>query len=143
MEQRTTMPPIVDARSVTDPAQRLTFSEAGAAKASELLQRQASPDAAIRVFVKSGGCSGYSYGMAIDGKRLDGDRVFEDRGARLVVDVRSWELLRGSEIDYVENMMGGGFSVTNPNATSACGCGSSFRTDGRAAPSGEGESGCG
>ncbi|MBA2666339.1 MAG: iron-sulfur cluster assembly accessory protein [Trueperaceae bacterium] len=123
--------------------ERMTFSEAGAAKAHELIGRQASPEAAIRVFVKSGGCSGYSYGMAIDDRRLEGDRVFEDRGVRMVIDGRSWELLRGSEVDYVENMMGGGFSVTNPNATSACGCGSSFRTDSRVAPDGEGATGCG
>jgi iron-sulfur cluster assembly protein len=131
----------VDARALPA-SERMTFSEAGAAKAHELLGRHTSGDAAIRVFVKSGGCSGYSYGMAIDDRRLEGDRVFVDRGARLVIDPRSWELLRGSEIDYVENMMGGGFSVTNPNATSACGCGSSFRTDGRAAPDGEGASSC-
>lgn len=132
----------VPARSVPDPLERITFSLAGASKAADLLAAQ--PDgAAVRVFVKSGGCSGYSYGMAIDAKRLDGDRVFEDGGALVVVDPKSWPLLRGSEIDYVENMMGGGFHVTNPNATSACGCGSSFRTDGRAAPDGEGAPSCG
>jgi iron-sulfur cluster assembly protein len=139
MDQTTPLP--VEARTAP-PLERMTFTEAGAAKATELLARQASSDAAVRVFVKSGGCSGYSYGMAIDDRRLEGDRVFVDRGARLVVDARSWELLRGSEVDYVENMMGGGFSVTNPNATSGCGCGSSFRTDGRAAPDGEGSTSC-
>lgn len=123
------------------PDTRMTVTEAAAAKASDLLARQ--PDAAVRVYVKSGGCSGYSYGMAIDDRRLEGDREFEDRGVRLVVDAMSWPLLQGSEIDYVENMMGGGFSVNNPNATSSCGCGSSFRTDGRAAPDGEGAVGCG
>lgn len=133
---------VIDARSVTEPTQRMTFSAAGAEKAAELLAKQASETAAIRVFVKSGGCSGYSYGMAIDDVVRDGDRIFLDRGVRLMVDVRSWELLRGSEVDYVENMMGGGFSVTNPNATSACGCGHSFRTDGRAAPDGEGSASC-
>jgi iron-sulfur cluster assembly protein len=143
MEQRANQPDPIDARSVGDPTDRMTFSPAGAAKAAELLGRQPSDAAAIRVFVKSGGCSGFSYGMAIDDVVREGDRVFEDRGVRLMVDVRSWELLRGSEIDYVENLMGGGFSVTNPNATSACGCGHSFRTDGRSAPDGEGSSGCG
>ena len=122
--------------------ERMTVTEAAAAKASELLAGQPSGDAAVRVFVKSGGCSGYSYGMSIDDRRLEGDRVFEDRGVKLVVDPKSWPLLQGSQIDYVENMMGGGFSVNNPNATSACGCGSSFRTDGRAAPSAEGAAGC-
>ena len=131
----------VDARSVVDPFERVTFSAAGAARASSLLADQPE-SAAVRVYIKSGGCSGYSYGMAIDDRRIEGDRVFVDRGARVVVDPKSWSLLRGSEIDYVENMMGGGFHVTNPNATSACGCGSSFRTDGRNAPDGEGSSSC-
>jgi iron-sulfur cluster assembly protein len=126
----------IDASGVVDPSERITFSPAGAARASALLADQ-SEGMAVRVFVKSGGCSGYSYGMAIDDQRLEGDRLFADGGARVVVDPKSWPLLRGAEIDYVENMMGGGFHVTNPNATSACGCGSSFRTDGRAAPEGE------
>jgi iron-sulfur cluster assembly protein len=143
MDQAVSTPNPIDARSVAEPMERITFSEAGAAKASELIRQQASDQAAIRVFVKSGGCSGYSYGMSIDDKRLDGDRVFVDRGVQVVVDQRSWDLLRGSEVDYVENMMGGGFSMTNPNATSACGCGSSFRTDSRVAPDAEGASGCG
>lgn len=131
---------VVEARTL-DPQERITFSGAGAARARGLLA-PLSQDAALRVYVKSGGCSGYSYGMSIDDKRLDGDRLFSDGGARLVIDPKSWPLLRGSEIDYVENMMGGGFQVTNPNATSACGCGSSFRTDGRHAPDGEGASSC-
>jgi iron-sulfur cluster assembly protein len=135
-----TMP--IDARSVADPLERITFSPVAATKAATLLAQQPA-GAAVRVYVKSGGCSGYSYGMSIDENRLAGDREFADGGARLVVDPKSWPLLRGSEIDYVENMMGGGFHVTNPNATSACGCGSSFRTDGRAAPDGEGSAGCG
>jgi iron-sulfur cluster assembly protein len=129
------------ARTTPEPLDRITFSPAGAAKANELLGKQ--PDgAAVRVYVKAGGCSGYSYGMAIDDRRLEGDRLFEYGGARVVVDPKSWPLLRGSEIDYVENMMGGGFHVTNPNATSDCGCGSSFRTDGRTAPDGEGAPSC-
>jgi iron-sulfur cluster assembly protein len=121
----------------------MSLTEAAAGKAGELLAKNGSETAAIRVFVKSGGCSGYSYGMAIDDRQLEGDRIFVDRGVRVVVDQMSWPLLRGSEVDYVENMMGGGFSVNNPNATSACGCGSSFRTDGRQAPDAEGSVGCG
>ena len=120
----------------------MTFTDAAARKATELLKTNSKESAAIRVFVKSGGCSGYSYGMAIDDRTLEGDRVFEDRGVRLVVDPKSWPLLIGSQVDYIENMMGGGFSVNNPNATSACGCGHSFRTDGRQAPDGEGASSC-
>ncbi len=119
----------------------MTFTESAAAKAATLLSER-DDDAAIRVFVKSGGCSGYMYGMAIDDRRLEGDHEFEDKGVRLVVDKMSWPLLQGSEVDYVENMMGGGFSVNNPNASSSCGCGSSFRTDGAEAPDGEGAVGC-
>ncbi|HKI57727.1 MAG TPA: iron-sulfur cluster assembly accessory protein [Trueperaceae bacterium] len=115
----------------------MTVSQTAAAKATELLQSSGKDEAAIRVFVKSGGCSGYQYGMAIDDRRLEGDRVFESLGVRLVVDARSWPLLEGSQVDYVENLMGGGFQVTNPNATSSCGCGHSFRTDSQQAPDGE------
>lgn len=112
----------------------MTFTQAGAAKASEILKGSGKEDAAIRVFIKSGGCSGYQYGMQIDERRLDGDRVFEVGDVRLVVDERSWPLLRGSRVDYVESMLGGGFSLSNPNASSECGCGHSFRTDGAAVP---------
>jgi len=121
---------------------RMTMTDAAAKKASELLSVNNKQDAAIRVFVKSGGCSGYSYGMAIDDRELEGDTLFEDRGVRMVVDKMSLPLLMGSEVDYVENMMGGGFSVNNPNATSACGCGHSFRTDGKQAPDGQGAPSC-
>jgi iron-sulfur cluster assembly accessory protein len=120
----------------------MTFTETAAAKAAALLAERPDDGAAIRVYVKSGGCSGYMYGMAIDDRRLEGDREFEDKGVKLVVDKMSWPLLAGSEVDYVENMMGGGFSVHNPNASSNCGCGSSFRTDGAQAPDGEGSVGC-
>ncbi|HRN19558.1 MAG: iron-sulfur cluster assembly accessory protein [Trueperaceae bacterium] len=120
----------------------MTLTPAGAEKAGQLLAGNDKANAAIRVFVKSGGCSGYQYGMKIDDQRLDGDHVFEVGNVRLVVDERSWPLLKGSQVDYVENMMGGGFSVSNPNASSECGCGHSFRTDGAAPPSGEGSSSC-
>lgn len=104
----------LDARTLA-PQERITFSHAAATRARTLLA-DVDNRAALRVFIKSGGCSGYSYGMSIDEQRRDGDRLFADGGARLVVDPKSWPLLRGSEIDYVENMMGGGFQVTNPNA---------------------------
>ena len=115
----------------------LTFSEAGARKAAELLQKSGKENAALRVYVKSGGCSGYSYGMAIDDRALEGDERIEHLGVKMLVDKMSWPLLQGSQVDYVENMMGGGFNVVNPNATSSCGCGHSFRTDGKKAPEGE------
>ena len=121
----------------------ISMTEFGANKAKEILGKNDKQNAAVRVFVKSGGCSGYSYGMAIDDRTLDGDSVFESHGVRVVVDKMSLPLLEGATVDYLENMMGGGFSVvSNPNATSGCGCGHSFRTDGKATPEGEGSSSC-
>lgn len=121
----------------------ITISEFGAQKATDILANSGKENAGVRVFIKSGGCSGYQYGMAIDDRELEGDTIVVDRGVKLLVDRMSLELLRGSEVDFVENMMGGGFTVNNPNATSSCGCGHSFRTDGQTAPDGEGSSGCG
>ena len=122
----------------------LTITENGASKAREIMARNGKETASVRVFVKSGGCSGYSYGMAIDDRELEGDTVVESNGVRMVVDRMSSPFLQGAVVDYLETMMGGGFSVvSNPNATSSCGCGHSFRTDGAAAPGGEGSSGCG
>lgn len=120
----------------------LTVTEAAASKAAELLRSAGKEHLAIRVYIKSGGCSGYQYGMAIDDRRLEGDTIFADKGITLIVDERSLPLLDGAQVDYVENLMGGGFSVINPNATSSCGCGHSFRTDSRQAPEGEGAPSC-
>ncbi|SMB89640.1 HesB/IscA family protein [Deinococcus hopiensis] len=125
------------------PAQEIHISEYGAQKALAILSQSGKENAGVRVFIKSGGCSGYQYGMAIDDRELEGDTVVYDRGVKLVVDHMSLPLLRGSEVDFVENMMGGGFTVNNPNATSSCGCGHSFRTDGSQSPDGQGSGGCG
>lgn len=121
----------------------IRISEFGAQKALGILQSSGKENAGVRVFIKSGGCSGYQYGMAIDDRELEGDTIVVDRGVKLVVDRMSIDLLRGCEVDFVENMMGGGFTVNNPNATSSCGCGHSFRTDGAQSPDGEGSGGCG
>jgi iron-sulfur cluster assembly protein len=121
----------------------VSLTEYGASKAKQILSQTSKDSAAVRVFVKSGGCSGYSYGMAIDDRTLDGDTFFESHGVKVVVDKMSLPLLEGATVDYLENMMGGGFSVVaNPNATSACGCGHSFRTDGQTVPESEGSSSC-
>lgn len=120
----------------------ISITPLAAERAKEILNRYNKPDAAIRVFIKSGGCSGYQYGMAVDERELEGDTTVEMFGVRLVVDRMSLPLLAGSQVDWVENLMGGGFSVNNPQATSSCGCGHSFRTDGAKAPDGEGSGGC-
>ena len=120
----------------------ITISEFGALRATGILANSGKENAGVRVFIKSGGCSGYQYGMAIDDRELEGDTIVVDRGIKLLVDRMSIALLRGSEVDFVENMMGGGFTVNNPNATSSCGCGHSFRTDSAQSPAGEGSGGC-
>lgn len=120
----------------------LSITPLAAERAREILNRYNKPNAAIRVFIKSGGCSGYQYGMAVDERELEGDTSVEMFGVRLVVDRMSLPLLAGSQVDWIENLMGGGFSVNNPQATSSCGCGHSFRTDGAKAPDGEGSGGC-
>jgi len=82
----------------------------------------------LRVFVKGGGCGGMQYGMTFDEVNREGDQVYEQHGLRIVVDSTSLFYIDGANIDYVDNLMGGGFHIDNPNATSSCGCGSSFRT---------------
>jgi iron-sulfur cluster assembly protein len=107
----------------------ITITPASMEKISSLTQGD--ENSFLRIFVKSGGCSGYSYGIKIDEKRYSGDKEFTEGSARVVIDDRSWELLKGITLEYTESLMGGGFNIINPNATSACGCGSSFRTDSR------------
>ena len=80
----------------------------------------------LRLAVTGGGCSGFQYNFSMDDALQDDDRVFERDGSRLVVDETSLELLAGAEIDFVEDLMGSYFQVKNPNASSSCGCGSSF-----------------
>ncbi len=82
---------------------------------------------ALRVFVKGGGCGGMQYGMTFDQAR-DDDELYEQHGLRVIVDPTSLFYIDGASIDYIDNLMGGGFHIENPQATSACGCGSSFRT---------------
>ena len=97
----------------------------------------------LRVFVKGGGCGGMQYGMTFDDQAREGDEVYEHHGLRVLVDATSLFYIEGAKIDYVDNLMGGGFHIDNPQAVSSCGCGSSFRTtqthDGEAV----GEKSCG
>jgi iron-sulfur cluster assembly protein len=89
-------------------------------------------DVGLRVYITPGGCSGFSYGMVLEDQFDDADEIFEQDGVRVVVDRFSSSMLDGAEIDYVESLMGAGFSVNNPNAVTTCGCGHSFRTAGSA-----------
>lgn len=99
-----------------------------AEKINELLSEENKVGAGLRVFVQGGGCSGFQYGLMIDEGEGDAeaDQVIESHGVRLVVDPISARYLRGAEVDFVDNVSGGGFTIKNPNAKSTCGCGSSF-----------------
>jgi len=106
----------------------LQLTDAAASKLRELTVAEANPDVGLRVYVYSGGCSGFRYGMMLEDAPTPEDRILESNGVKVYVDGRSIDLLQGAQIDYVDTLMGAGFTVNNPNAVSACGCGSSFRT---------------
>ena len=108
------------------PLVRLTDAAAG--KLRELTAEEKNPQIGLRVYVYSGGCSGFRYGMMLEDQPTQEDLTIEASGIKVYVDGQSTQYLEGSEIDYVDTLMGAGFTVNNPNAVSACGCGSSFRT---------------
>lgn len=116
----------------------LSVSPLAAQSLQKLLADKQLPDHGLRVFVAGGGCSGMQYGMAIEGDIRDSDKIVEMHGVRLIVDPMSLPHLEGATIDYEDNLMGGGFRISNPNAVSTCGCGTSFRTAGSPAASGGG-----
>src|ERR687887_1357211 len=105
----------------------LSLTDAAATKLRELTKGEPNPDVGLRVYVYSGGCSGYRYGMMLEDAPTADDQILSANGVRVYVDTNSIGLLKGSEIDYVDTLMGAGFTVNNPNAVAACGCGSSFR----------------
>jgi iron-sulfur cluster assembly accessory protein len=106
----------------------VNLTDAAAAKLRELTAEEANPAIGLRVYVYSGGCSGFRYGMMLEDAPTAEDNVLEANGMKVYVDGKSIDLLKGSQIDYVDTLMGAGFTVNNPNAVAACGCGSSFRT---------------
>lgn len=104
---------------------QVTLSESAARRIAFLLSREAA-DAKLRVAVNGGGCSGFQYVFDFDTKTAEDDILIEKEGARVLIDSASLELLKGSEIDYVTEMVGASFQIKNPNASSSCGCGNSF-----------------
>ena len=106
----------------------VSLTDAAASKLRELTKEETSPAIGLRVYVYSGGCSGYKYGMMLEDQPTPDDNVLDANGVRVYVDTNSIKLLAGSSIDYVDTLMGAGFTVNNPNAVTGCGCGSSFRT---------------
>jgi iron-sulfur cluster assembly protein len=106
----------------------LSLSDAAAMKLREITREETNPNIGLRVYVYSGGCSGFRYGMMLEDAPTAEDKILEANGVKVYVDGNSVDLLTGSQIDYVDTLMGAGFTVNNPNAVAACGCGSSFRT---------------
>ncbi len=106
----------------------VNLTDIAATKVKDYVEGQSKSidDAGLRVGVKGGGCSGFTYSLAIDEQR-DGDHVFENNGIKILVDDLSLRYVDESEVDYIDGLTGAGFQVNNPNVVAACGCGSSFR----------------
>ena len=102
------------------------FTDSAANKVKELIVEEGNPDLKLRVFVTGGGCSGFQYGFTFDEETSDDDTVMQKNGVTLLVDPMSYQYRVGAEIDYTEDLEGSQFVIKNPNATSTCGCGSSF-----------------
>lgn len=97
-----------------------------AARVRTLMEAEGNPGLMLRVTVSGGGCSGFQYGFDLDTAAQDDDQILEQHGVKVVIDEASLDLLRGSEIDFVEDLMAAAFTIRNPQATSTCGCGNSF-----------------
>jgi iron-sulfur cluster assembly accessory protein len=108
------------------PEPAVTLTDGAVAKVRELVDAEGDPNLALRMAVRPGGCSGFSYEMFFDTEVEDGDIVEEFDGVRVVVDPQSVERLRGSTLDYRDGLMEAGFAINNPNVTRSCGCGNSF-----------------
>jgi iron-sulfur cluster assembly accessory protein len=108
--------------------QMINVTQGAASKIGELLAEEQKDGSGLRVFVQGGGCSGFQYGLMIEDARSDADQVFESNGVKLYVDPISVRYLSGAEVDFVDTVTGGGFTIKNPNAVSTCGCGQSFST---------------
>lgn len=104
----------------------LVFTDAAATKVAELVAEEGNPELKLRVFVQGGGCSGFQYGFTFDEQVNDDDTVMSKNGVSLLIDAMSYQYLVGAEIDYKEDLQGAQFVIKNPNATTTCGCGSSF-----------------
>ena len=126
--------------TVQEQTDQISLTQSAAQAVTDLLSKRNLQDYSLRVFIQGGGCSGYQYGMALDNRVRDTDLVLEQHGVKVLIDEVSIQYMKGATVDYVDEVMGSGFKVTNPNAISTCGCGQSSKTS-------EGESdsggGCG
>ena len=106
----------------------ITITPVAADKVRQLLKEEGDPSLGLRIFVAGGGCSGLQYGMTLDTEGDEGDTKVSFEGFNVFIDEMSLMYITGSEVDYVDSLMGAGFTVNNPNAVSSCGCGQSFKT---------------
>jgi iron-sulfur cluster insertion protein len=104
----------------------IIFTQAAASKVAALIAEEGNPDLMLRVYIQGGGCSGFQYGFSFDENESEGDTRVETEGVVLLVDPMSMQYLMGAEVDYTEGLQGAQFIIRNPNATTTCGCGSSF-----------------
>jgi len=112
--------------ALAEPPIPLIFTDSAAAKVADLIAEEGNTDLKLRVFVQGGGCSGFQYGFTFDEAVNEDDTTFEKDGVTLLVDSMSFQYLVGAEIDYKEDINGSQFVIKNPNASTTCGCGSSF-----------------
>ena len=112
--------------AVTEMPDPLIFTDSAVNKVRELIAEEGNPDLKLRVFVSGGGCSGFQYGFTFDEVANDDDTAVSKEGVTLLIDPMSYQYLIGAEIDYTEGLEGAQFVIKNPNASSTCGCGSSF-----------------
>lgn len=115
-----------EASPVTEMPGPLVFTDSAADKVKELIEEEGNPELKLRVFVQGGGCSGFQYGFTFDEEVGDDDTVMHKNGVKLLIDSMSYQYLVGAEIDYKDDLNGAQFVIKNPNATTTCGCGSSF-----------------
>lgn len=123
-----TMTSVTIEDDITQEEQGVSLSEAAAGRVRALIEEKNLAGHALRVFVSGGGCSGLQYGMALEGQPRETDLRYTFDGVDVVIDPQSINYLHGATIDYIDDLMGGGFKIDNPNAVASCGCGHSFRT---------------
>lgn len=126
MTQLATQETTQSVQDLAEPPTPLVFTDSAAAKVADLIAEEGNPELKLRVFVQGGGCSGFQYGFTFDDAVNEDDTLFEKNGVTLLVDSMSFQYLVGAEIDYKEDINGSQFVIKNPNATTTCGCGSSF-----------------
>ena len=105
----------------------ITLTDKAADKVRTILKTEMKENHALRIGVKGGGCSGFTYTIDIDQNQSESDQIFQEKGIQILIDAKSFMYLNGIEIDYVENLAGSGFAFSNPNASRTCGCGNSFQ----------------